>query len=110
MNRQFGTGPSGLPGNDDAGAISAWFAFSALGLYPACPASTEYRLGIPLFRRGVIELNPAYYPGKEFVILKGDAPGSGNVSVTLNGRKHSPGGIRHQDVVAGGELRFTSGN
>jgi len=110
MNRQFGTGPSGLPGNDDAGAISAWFAFSALGLYPACPASTEYRLGIPLFRRGVIKLNPAYYPGKEFVILKEDAPGSGNVSVTLNGRQHSPGSIRHQDVVAGGELRFMSGN
>src|SRR5664279_1120561 len=30
----FNSHPSGLPGNDDAGAMSSWFVFSALGLYP----------------------------------------------------------------------------
>jgi predicted alpha-1,2-mannosidase len=106
MRRQFGTGASGLPGNDDAGAISAWFAFSALGLYPACPASTEYRLGIPLFRRAVIRLHPAYYTGKEFVILNDQAKGEREASFRLNGKVHARACIDHQDVVAGGELRF----
>lgn len=107
MDRQFGTGASGLPGNDDAGAISAWFAFSALGLYPACPASAEYRLGAPLFKRAVITLNPSYYPGGELVIsADGNAEQSGKLSVQLNGTSHSAAFIEHKEVVAGGNLRF----
>lgn len=111
MNRQFGTGASGLPGNDDAGAISAWFAFSALGFYPACPASAEYRLGSPLFKRSVIALNPLYYPGGEFVIsVDGRADQGGKASVVLNEASHSAVSIEHKEIVAGGNLRFRYGN
>lgn len=41
--------PGGLPGNDDLGAMSSWFVFSAMGVFPACPASGEYLLTEPLF-------------------------------------------------------------
>lgn len=41
--------PGGLPGNDDLGAMSSWFVFSAMGVFPACPASEEYLLTEPLF-------------------------------------------------------------
>jgi predicted alpha-1,2-mannosidase len=110
MDHQFGTGASGLPGNDDAGAISAWFAFSALGFYPACPASSEYRLGIPLFTRAVIRLNQTYYAGEEFVIsLNGTERTAGKVSFRLNGKQHDTASIFHRDLVAGGDLQFTAG-
>ena len=42
MDRYFGTGPDGLPGNDDAGTLSAWFVFSAMGFYPVTPGLPEY--------------------------------------------------------------------
>ena len=34
MDRWYGTGPDGLAGNDDGGALSAWYVWSAIGLYP----------------------------------------------------------------------------
>jgi len=112
MKRDFNTGPGGLPGNDDAGTISAWFVFSALGIYPACPASGEYRLGSPLFSRAVISLNGDYYRGTEFVIrLKGN-PGTGKEirSIMFNGRRLKTWQVDHGDVVGGGELVFDRGD
>jgi len=33
----YGVGPSGLPGNDDLGTLSAWYVFAAIGLFPQTP-------------------------------------------------------------------------
>ncbi|MDP6945154.1 MAG: GH92 family glycosyl hydrolase, partial [Myxococcota bacterium] len=49
LDDHFGDGPDGLEGNDDAGTISAWYIFNAMGLYPATPGLAEYRIGSPLF-------------------------------------------------------------
>ncbi|KPL42568.1 alpha-mannosidase [Streptococcus pseudopneumoniae] len=37
------------PGDEDNGSLSAWYIWSALGLYPTCPGKPSYDLGIPLF-------------------------------------------------------------
>ncbi|MFE4449339.1 GH92 family glycosyl hydrolase [Streptomyces sp. NPDC056796] len=50
----YGTGPRGLPGNDDLGTMSAWYVFSALGLYPQTPGSATLLLGAPLFPSAVL--------------------------------------------------------
>lgn len=34
INTKFKTGPRGLPGNSDAGAMQAWLTFALLGFYP----------------------------------------------------------------------------
>ena len=39
----------GLPGNDDGGAMSSWYIFSALGLYPELPGIGGFAIGSPLF-------------------------------------------------------------
>ncbi|MDE3230137.1 MAG: GH92 family glycosyl hydrolase [Chloroflexota bacterium] len=41
--------PSGLPGNDDLGTMSAWYVWAALGLYPLLPGRAGFVLGSPLF-------------------------------------------------------------
>ena len=41
--------PAGLPGDDDLGALSAWYVWSALGLYPAIPGVGGLAVGSPLF-------------------------------------------------------------
>ena len=33
LERSFRDAPDGLPGNDDAGATSAWYVFGALGFH-----------------------------------------------------------------------------
>jgi predicted alpha-1,2-mannosidase len=52
----FGNGPSGVTGNDDLGTMSAWYLFSALGLYPDTPGSGRFLLHAPRFARAEIAL------------------------------------------------------
>jgi predicted alpha-1,2-mannosidase len=42
--------PAGLPGNDDLGTMSAWYVWSAIGLYPQNPSVRDLDIGSPLFR------------------------------------------------------------
>jgi predicted alpha-1,2-mannosidase len=52
----FTPNPDGEPGNDDLGAMSAWYVFAALGVYPAIPAVGGFALDSPLFPRATIHL------------------------------------------------------
>ncbi|OXM67902.1 GH92 family glycosyl hydrolase [Amycolatopsis vastitatis] len=54
VNSVYTTGPSGLPGNDDLGTMSAWYVFAALGIYPRTPGTGELLLSSPLFPGAVI--------------------------------------------------------
>lgn len=46
--------PDGIPGNDDLGAMSSWYVWAALGLYPEAPGRAELVLGSPLFDAAVV--------------------------------------------------------
>jgi len=41
--------PHGIPGNDDLGAMSSWYVWATMGLYPGIPGGAELLLGSPLF-------------------------------------------------------------
>ncbi|HZD06263.1 MAG TPA: glycoside hydrolase domain-containing protein, partial [Longimicrobiales bacterium] len=41
--------PYGIPGNDDLGAMSAWYVWAAMGMYPGIPGRAELLLASPLF-------------------------------------------------------------
>ena len=47
--KAFRAGWDAYPGDEDNGSLSAWYVWSALGLYPTCPGKATYDLGIPLF-------------------------------------------------------------
>lgn len=51
MRRLWSAAPGGIPGNDDLGAMSSWYVFSALGMYPQVPSRAELVLSSPLFER-----------------------------------------------------------
>jgi predicted alpha-1,2-mannosidase len=108
MEQYFGIGPDGLPGNDDAGALSAWFVFSAMGFYPVTPGLPEYRLGSPLFERITIRLSEAHHDGESFVV---EASGNAAENVfigeaSLNGQPLEAPALRHDAITAGGTLRL----
>jgi predicted alpha-1,2-mannosidase len=51
----YSTTPAGLPGNDDLGAMSSWYIWCAIGLYPQNPAVRTLDAGSPLFREVRLE-------------------------------------------------------
>ena len=52
----YGPTPDGEPGNDDLGAMSSWYVWAALGLYPETPGRGELVLGSPLFPHVTVTL------------------------------------------------------
>ncbi len=101
---QYRATPDGLAGNDDLGQMSAWLIFTALGFYPVTPGSGEYVIGRPFVSRAVLHLPN----GKRFIVVTDNlAEGNGYVrAVRLNGKPLSRTFIRHEEILAGGELRF----
>ena len=105
MDTQYKATPDGLAGNDDLGQMSAWYLFTALGFYPVAPGSNEYILGRPFVERATLRLPT----GRRFTVVA-DNPGGANAyvgSVALNGKPLGRTFIRHEELMAGGELRFT---
>jgi predicted alpha-1,2-mannosidase len=100
--------PAGIPGNDDCGQLSSWWVFAAVGFYPVNAANGVYVIGSPIINRVTIR-NPD--SGREFTIVAEDNS-SRNVYIQraeLNGRELTRSWITHQQIVAGGELRFRMG-
>ena len=94
--------PGGLPGNDDAGQMSAWYIFSALGFYPVTPGIPRYALGSPLFRDAAIHL-----PGGrtfEIVVERDSAQAPYIQSATLNGEPLNRFWLTHAEIMRGGKL------
>ncbi len=107
LDTMYGTGTDGLCGNDDAGQMSAWYVFSALGFYPVCPGSTEYALGSPLVEQAVINLEN----GKKLSIRAVDQSPS-NIyvqKVEVNGEKLDRLHLEHSELAEGGTLVFYMG-
>ena len=97
--------PGGLPGNDDLGAMSAWYVFSALGMYPQVPSAPNSSSARPLFPRIEID-RPA---GKDISIrAEGAAADAPYVrSLKVNGRADDRPWLPASFVEDGGTLDYT---
>ncbi len=104
---QYGVGPKGLPGNDDAGQMSAWYIFSAMGFYPVTPGTPSYAVGSPLFKKVTI-----HQPnGNDFVITaKGQTTANEYIqSQELNQVPMNGFLLPHTAIERGGSLSFVMG-
>ena len=103
----YKTGPDGLTGNDDCGQMSAWYIWSALGMYPMNPSAGQYVFGLPLIKNASITL-----PNKKILTIQTIENKSTKLSekyvtsVYLNNRKLTNGYITHQELLEGGILKF----
>lgn len=108
INNWFSNSPGGLPGNDDCGTMSAWVAFSMMGLYPVCPGDMNFAIVKPAFNNITIHLDERYYPGKTFEIRL-TRPVANNKPIKqliLNGKPLNSFFIQHNSVVNGGKLEI----
>jgi len=99
MNKLYFATPDGYCGDEDNGQTSAWYVFSALGFYPVCPASDQYELGAPLFKKITLNLED----GKKVVI---NAPGNSDSNIyiknmTFNGKPYDFNWLSHRVLMQG---------
>ena len=105
----YANNSGGLPGNDDCGTTSSWLLFSAMGFYPACPSTTQYQIGCPLFEKISIKLNPDFYKGDKFQIEARNASNVYIQGMSLNGQEYKKYSLDHKDITSGGSWTVTLG-
>ena len=108
QNALFTDKPSGLPGNDDGGATSSWYVFSAMGLYPEIPGVAGLALGSPRFPQITLHLAN----GRAVQIQGRNAsPAAPFVqSLTLDGKAYDSAWLPWERLKNGAVLQFTLGD
>ena len=92
--------PESFAGDEDTGAMAAWYLLSAMGLYAVCPAKAEYVLG------------RAYFPAMTVRVAEGktlrieNREHDGAVRASFNGKGIEEVVLKHADIVQGGRLNF----
>ena len=109
ISRVYRADPEGYlqSADDDAGALSSWFVFSAMGLFPSNPGDPYYNIGSPIFSEVKLNLDN----GKSFTIKANNVSSTNRFiqSATLNGQTFDQAWINHADIMAGGSLVFEMG-
>ncbi|MBO3750600.1 glycoside hydrolase family 92 protein [Streptosporangiaceae bacterium NEAU-GS5] len=114
---QFGTGPGGLPGNDDSGGLSSWYVWASLGLFPIA-GQNLFLVNAPAYARSALRIG-----GNEFVIetsghketpigvddIDHDPPAQYVQSATLNGEPFHATHLSARTVHEGGLLHLRLG-
>ncbi len=114
---QFGTGPGGLPGNDDSGGLSSWYVWASLGLFPVA-GQNLFLVNAPAFERAVLRAGD-----HEFVIetsghretpigadgLDRDPPAQYVQAATLNGEPLHATHLSATTLHRGGRLHLRLG-
>jgi len=97
----------GYPGNDDSGAMSSWYVFSAMGFFPNAGQDIYYLTG-PLFSEVKIHLSN----GKLLTITapKASAENIYVQNIKVNGKKWDNHILTHDVISQGGLIEFGMGN
>jgi predicted alpha-1,2-mannosidase len=104
--RVYNQTPEGLPGNDDAGEMSAWYVLAATGLYHTTPGVPVWALSSPAFPSMALRLG-----NRQLVI---DAPGASDRKPYVQALELRHGSVDQTYLTtcqlrAGGVLRYTLG-
>ena len=104
MNRMYKATPDGYCGDEDNGQTSAWYVFSAMGFYPVTPATDQYVVGAPLFKKVTVSLDN----GKQIVInaAANSADNKYINALKYNGKAYGKNWLSHSDLVKGATLDF----
>ncbi len=101
----YGDGPTGIPGNDDGGTLSAWLVFASMGIFTLA-GEEDYLLGSPLMTRVEFDVE-----GGTFVIEAPEASDQAPIvtEARLDGEVLSAPRFSHARVVAGSTLSLSMG-
>jgi len=94
---------TGVTGNDDTGAMSSWYVFSAIGFFPNAGQDLYY-LNAPLYKKSVITLGN----GKTLILTANNYSDKSIYikSCKINGKVWTSSIFRHKDIAEGGTIEF----
>ncbi len=101
MNSCYDDTAAGLPGNDDSGALSSWYVFNAVGLFPL--AGTDmFFIGSPVMDKATLHLKNdftviAHNNSKENIYVE---------KALMNGKALDRLYLFHDEIEAGGTLEL----
>lgn len=105
MNHYYDMGKDKLAysGMDDAGEMSSWYVFNAIGMYTFSPADPEYIVTVPLFDKVKFKMGD----NSEFTIVK---KGNGRkiTDISYGGKKIDGWFITHDLLKQGKQLTITT--
>jgi len=99
LNTLWSNTPGGIPGQDDLGAMSSWYVWAAMGLYPLAPGRAELLLTSPLFPQIVVRRSNG-------VTLNVTTTGSGPYILSASTTRPW---LPESFVTSGGTVSFTLG-
>jgi putative alpha-1,2-mannosidase len=104
----FHNQPVGIPGDDDSGAMSAWYIFNALGMYPEIPGIGGVTILSPLFPKAVLHLPN----GKKVTIIAENASRDAKYiqSMMVNGKANSKLWLTVDELQRGASIKFVMGD
>lgn len=108
MNRLYTPAPDGYCGDEDNGQTSAWYVFSAMGFYPVCPATDEYVIGAPLFKKITLSLENG-----KIIEIKAPINSVENryvQAIDFNGKAYSKNYFNYSKLIKGATINFEMGD
>jgi predicted alpha-1,2-mannosidase len=105
QDQDYADSPTGLAGNDDLGEMSSWYVWSALGMYPENPGSSEVVLGSPLFKDILVHLGDGGTITENAPAAADNAPYVR--SLTVNGTSWTRTYLSSSIFAKGGTLDWT---
>ena len=106
MNHFYGMGKEKLAyaGMDDAGEMSSWYVFNAMGFYPFSPADPKYIVSVPIFDKIEFKFGGT---NKGFTIIKKNS-GTKISDISYDGRKVNGYFIDDAELKKGKTLVITT--
>lgn len=98
VSTKYNSTPSGLPGNDDSGSMSSWYAFHTIGLYPNA-GHDYYLITAPQFEEVKIS------NGEKPFVIKSKFKNANAIyiaSAKLNGKPYNNSWVKHHIIAKGG--------
>ena len=89
--------------NDDSGAMSSWYIFSAMGFFPNAGQDFYYLNG-PMFKKITVHLS-----NDKLLTINAPNASSENIyvkSAKTNGKKYTPFTFTHDRIKDGGTIDF----
>jgi len=103
VKKKYSDTRGGLPGNDDAGSMSAWFIFNTIGFFPNA-GQDIYIITAPAYDEVIMKLSDS----KKLIIKTINLSEKNKYisSVKLNGKILNRAWLTHHEIIEGGIIEF----
>jgi len=108
LDRLYTPQADGYCGDEDNGQTSAWYVFSSMGFYPVTPATPQYIIGSPLFKRVSVSLENG---NKIEITAPENSPENRYIkSIEMNGLTYNKNYFDYEELQKGANISFEMTN